>query len=146
MSYVENKIVDRLIAGDEVAWDNIYKEYNPKLFTICQAYLGNSPDIEDLIQDTWLKFVTHLRRFSFKKGLAPILYQIMRNNCRNYLKHKKAIGRTTLTGFNENEGKYYNIDISDAGAIWDAYKPKRKIKRRRKYVGRKRVYEAQGGY
>ena len=145
MPQAENEIAGQLVAGDEAAWDNIYKKYSPKLFTICRAYLGDSPDIEDLIQDTWLKFIAHLKGFSFERGLAPILYQIMRNNCSNYLKHKKALARTTLTGFNDVRGKFYNIDISDAGAIWDAYKPKRRIKKRRDCVGRERVYRPQGG-
>jgi len=126
MPCVGNQIVEGIIAGDEAVWNNVYREYKPKLFAICKSYLGYSRICEDLIQDTWLDFITHFVEFSFEKGIAPILYQIMRNNCRDYLRRESTVKYISLTGFNDREGQYYNMDISDAGMIWDAYKPKRK--------------------
>lgn len=137
----DEEIIKGIIAGDEIAWGDIYQEYKPKLFTLCRSYVGDSSEIEDLIQTTWLDLVRGLPKINLEKGIAPILYEIARSNCKDYLRHKEKMGQTSLTAFNDIESKYYNIDISDAGAIWDAYKPKRKTSKRRESVGAKRIHK-----
>ena len=135
----EKGLAERLIAGDDLAWDFVYKEYSPKLVTICRSYVGNNGILEDLVQTTWLKFIKRLPCFDFGKGISVVLYEIARNNCKDYLRHKNAVKHTSLTGLSDKEGQYYNIDISDAGMIWDAYKPKRETRKRKNYNEGRRI-------
>ncbi len=72
-------LVSRLRGGDPDAFDAVYEAYNSRLFGFL-ARLARRRDVaEDLLEETWLRFVTHAGRLRPDTRLAPWLFTVARN-------------------------------------------------------------------
>jgi RNA polymerase sigma-70 factor (ECF subfamily) len=75
----ELALVERVRAGDTAAFDAIHAAFNPRLFGFL-ARLARSRDIaEDLLEETWLRFVTHADQLRADTRLGPWLFTVARN-------------------------------------------------------------------
>lgn len=84
---LELQLVARLRAGDAVAFDAVYAAYNRRLFTFL-ARLSSSRDVaEDLVEESWLRLVTHRDRLQPDTRLGPWLFTVARNL---YLSYRRS--------------------------------------------------------
>ena len=75
----ELALVDRLRAGDTAAFDAVHAAFNARLYGFL-ARLARSRDVaEDLLEDTWLRFVTHAEQLRADTRLGPWLFTVARN-------------------------------------------------------------------
>jgi RNA polymerase sigma-70 factor (ECF subfamily) len=75
----ELDLVARIRAGDESAFDAIHAAYNGRLFNFL-ARLSRRRDIaEDLLDDTWLRFVDRAHMLRPETALGPFLFTVARN-------------------------------------------------------------------
>lgn len=75
----ELDLVARIRAGDEGAFDAIHAAYNGRLFNFL-ARLSRRRDIaEDLLDDTWLRFVDSAHKLRPDTALGPFLFTVARN-------------------------------------------------------------------
>jgi RNA polymerase sigma-70 factor (ECF subfamily) len=75
----ELDLVSRIRAGDESAFDAIHAEYNGRLFNFL-ARLSRHRDVaEDLLEETWLRFVDRADRLKPDTQLGPFLFTVARN-------------------------------------------------------------------
>jgi RNA polymerase sigma-70 factor (ECF subfamily) len=71
--------VARLRVGDAAAFDRVYAEFNARLFSFL-ARLSRSRDVaEDLLEETWLRFVDRAPKLRPDTSLAPFLFTVARN-------------------------------------------------------------------
>jgi RNA polymerase sigma-70 factor (ECF subfamily) len=83
MTFVEREseleLVARLRAGDTAAFDRVHAEFNGRLFNFL-ARLSRRRDVaEDLLEETWLRFVDHAPRLRSDTRLGPFLFTVARN-------------------------------------------------------------------
>ena len=72
-------LVARVRAGETAAFDVIYGEFNPRLFSFL-VRLSRSRDVaEDLLEETWLRFVNRAAKLRPDTHLAPFLFTVARN-------------------------------------------------------------------
>jgi RNA polymerase sigma factor (sigma-70 family) len=75
----ELQLVDRLREGDAEAFDAVHDAFNARLFNFL-ARLSNRHDVaEDLLEETWLRLVTHAGRLRPDTRLGPWLFTVARN-------------------------------------------------------------------
>ena len=75
----ELALVERLRAGHAGAFDEIYAVYHTRLFNFL-ARLSRRRDLaEDLVEETWLRLVSHSARLRADTRLAPWLFTVARN-------------------------------------------------------------------
>ena len=75
----EASLVSRLQAGDGTAFDEVHGALNARLFGFLLR-LSRSRDVaEDLLEETWLRLVTHRKRLRSDTRLAPWLFTVARN-------------------------------------------------------------------
>jgi len=75
---LEVRLVERLRQGDEAAFDQVHELFNVRLFNFL-ARLANSRDVgEDLLEETWLRFVRHSRRLRPDTELGAWLFTVAR--------------------------------------------------------------------
>lgn len=75
----ELALVARLKAGDADAFDEVHAGFNARLLTFL-ARLARRRDVaEDLLEETWLRFVTHASRLDDDTRLAAWLFTVARN-------------------------------------------------------------------
>jgi RNA polymerase sigma-70 factor (ECF subfamily) len=75
----ELDLVERMRAGDSGAFDRIHAEFNGRLFNFL-ARLSRRRDLaEDLLEETWLRFVDRAHKLNPDTRLGPFLFTVARN-------------------------------------------------------------------
>lgn len=93
----ELALVARLKGADSAAFDEVHAAFNTRLFNFL-ARLSRRRDVaEDLLEETWLRFVDVLPRLKDDTRLAPLLFRISRNLYVSYCR-SRAIEDQHATG------------------------------------------------
>lgn len=75
----ELELVARLRAGDVAAFDDVHAAFNTRLFNFL-ARLARRRDVaEDLLEETWLRFVDRMPKLRPDTRLGPFLFTVARN-------------------------------------------------------------------
>jgi RNA polymerase sigma-70 factor (ECF subfamily) len=75
----ELDLVARLRAGDAGAFDCVHAEFNTRVFNFL-ARLSRRRDVaEDLLEETWLRFVDRMPKLRPDTRLGPFLFTVARN-------------------------------------------------------------------
>jgi RNA polymerase sigma-70 factor (ECF subfamily) len=75
----EASLVIRLKAGDTAAFDEVHGALNTRLFNFLLRLSRRREVAEDLLEETWLRLVTHAKRLRPDTRLAPWLFTVARN-------------------------------------------------------------------
>lgn len=75
----EASLVGRLQAGDTAAFDEVHAALNARLFSFLLRLSRRRDVAEDLLEETWLRLVTHAKRLRPDTRLAPWLFTVARN-------------------------------------------------------------------
>jgi len=75
----ELALVGRLRAADPEAFDDVYHEFNPRLFSFLARLSRSRHVAEDLLEETWLRFVAHMPRLRTDTRLGPWLFTVARH-------------------------------------------------------------------
>lgn len=87
-------LVDRLRAGDESAFVEVVRRYQPRLLRLAQATVGSRAVAEEVCQDTWLAVVRGVERFEGRSSFKTWLYRIMLNRARTSVTREQRAGRS----------------------------------------------------
>ena len=85
----ERELVRRILKGDSPAFQELYDTHKKALIRACWYFLGNDGEVEDMVQETFIKALKNLGNFRFECSLATWLNHIAVNLCRDYLEKKK---------------------------------------------------------
>jgi RNA polymerase sigma-70 factor (ECF subfamily) len=80
-------VVSRLRAGDTSAFDEVHAAFNGRLFSFLVRLSRRRDVAEDLLEETWLRLVTHAHRLRPDTRLAPWLFTVARNL---YCSHQRS--------------------------------------------------------
>ena len=75
----ELDLVARIRAGDAAAFDAIHAEFNGRLFNFLARLSRRREVAEDLLDETWLRFVDRAARLKPDTRLGPFLFTVARN-------------------------------------------------------------------
>jgi len=75
----ERALVARLRAGDASAFDAIYDAYRARLFAYLLRMARHREVAEDLLEETWLRLITHPPPADAELKLTPWLFTVARN-------------------------------------------------------------------
>ncbi|PIW10407.1 MAG: hypothetical protein COW37_03335, partial [Caldiserica bacterium CG17_big_fil_post_rev_8_21_14_2_50_35_7] len=92
----EKKILSEILNGDEVAFDEFYEEYFPKVYKYAYKRVKSREVVEDLTSETFIKVLKGLPHFEVREygGLDVWIYKIERNVIRDWF--RRNIGKETL--------------------------------------------------
>ena len=89
MNSSEQQLVERILKGDQVAFREMHDTHKKALIRACWYFLGNDSEVEDMVQETYIKALRNLPRFRFECSLGTWLNHIAVNLCRDYLEKKR---------------------------------------------------------
>lgn len=75
----ELALVERIRQGDADAFDAVHLAFNRRVFTFLVRLSRRRDVAEDLLEETWLRFVKHARRLRADTRLGPWLFTVARN-------------------------------------------------------------------
>ena len=100
------------------AFEQLFFEYQPRLVRFAVRYLEEEA-AEDIVQNAFLKLWE--KRDEVKlDNIQALLFQMVRNECLNELKHRAVLGTESLDGLMEVEGSeqlYWQDFAPDADAV-----------------------------
>jgi RNA polymerase sigma-70 factor (ECF subfamily) len=85
----EKELVKRVLQGQSAAFQELYNTHKKALIRACWYFLGNDSEVEDMVQETFIKALKNLGNFRFECSLATWLNHIAVNLCRDFLEKKK---------------------------------------------------------
>lgn len=77
------------MAGHREMFEVIVRRYNPRLYRVGMAYLRNHAQVEDCMQNAYLKAFLNLKRFHGEAAFSTWLTRIMINECLMLLRSLK---------------------------------------------------------
>src|SRR5215468_12395628 len=83
---VDAELVERYLAGETAAFDEIMVRYERQIYRICYRFVDNREDAMDLAQEVFIKAFEHLATFRRESSLKTWLYRIAMNHCINHVK------------------------------------------------------------
>jgi RNA polymerase sigma-70 factor (ECF subfamily) len=93
----ESELVECAKSGDERAIRAILQANNRRLFRIARGILRNDAEAEDVVQETYVRALTHLDRFRGESSLSTWLSRIAMNEALGRLRgQRSALQRDVL--------------------------------------------------
>jgi RNA polymerase sigma-70 factor (ECF subfamily) len=99
---VIESLIQRCLTGDQLAWEQIVRQYWRKVFNVAYKFVGKHDEAEDLTQDIFLKIFKSLDTFDRRANFQTWLVSISRNLCidhyRSVRKERETIDRDVDAG------------------------------------------------
>jgi RNA polymerase sigma-70 factor (ECF subfamily) len=86
-------LVERMRAGDEAAFAELVRRYQPRLLRLAEATVGSRAVAEEACQDTWLAVVRGVDRFEGRSSFKTWLFRILLNRSRSSATREQRAGR-----------------------------------------------------
>lgn len=86
------RLVERCLAGDETAWEDLVKTHTRRVYAICYRFIGTESEAQDLTQDVFMRLFKTLRTFRVGEGSFLVWLTRMTRNLLidNYRRTKQA--------------------------------------------------------
>lgn len=87
---LERELIRKCRAGDARFYEPLVRAYEPAGLRLALAMMGNTEDAQDALQEAFIKTYDTLHRFDLRRPFGPWFFQILRNQCRDMLRSRKA--------------------------------------------------------
>lgn len=141
----ENELLQMLQNGDKMAFDEIYRMFQPALVFFANRLLfaQTFQGAEEIVQDTLMKFYERRRNFTTLPQIKVFLYTVTKNACLQLIeKEKVKTKRYTklMADFNEEEELILN-EIIYSEALRQLKSEIEKLPRKCREVMEKLIFE-----
>ena len=75
MERTEAELIAAVLKGDAASFEPLVEKYSPRIFAMARRYARRESEVEDIVQDIWLKAFEKLSSF---RGEAPFEHWLMR--------------------------------------------------------------------
>jgi RNA polymerase sigma-70 factor (ECF subfamily) len=121
----EHVLVARLKTGDQEAFREAVVRFSPQMLAIARSIVGPA-QAEDIVQDSWLTFLSRIKRFEERAALATWLVRIVSNRA---ISHLRSRAREVSSTRSNEEGDPESVWFDESGrwatppAVWSAGSP-----------------------
>lgn len=117
---IDEELIKLFQSEDIEAFNEIVIRYKDKLVNFIYRWTGNKDDSEDLAQDTFIKLFHSKHLYKEIAKFSTWLYTIAINISRTYLRKKKKFNRISISEYDVEEGKDYELVSPSSGPDEDA--------------------------
>jgi len=101
MERTELELIAAVLAGDAASFEPLVEKYSPRLFATSRRYARRESEVEDIVQEIWLKAFQKLASY---RGEAPFEHWLMRLAVRTCYDFLRGHQRSRETSFSELSG------------------------------------------
>lgn len=87
----ESEIIKRILSGEKELYEILVRRNNQKLYRVIRGYMKDEAEIEDLMQDSYVKAFTKLYQFKLESSFSTWLIRIGINESLARLKEKGKV-------------------------------------------------------
>lgn len=103
MEPTEADLIAAVLRGDAASFEPLVEKYSPRVFGTARRYARRESEVEDIVQEIWIKAFQKLSSF---RGEAPFEHWLMRlavRTCYDFLRSHQRNRETTFTELTEPE-------------------------------------------
>src|SRR5882762_4440203 len=98
MERSDAELIAAVLGGDAASFEPLVEKYSPRLFATARRYARRESEVEDIVQEIWLKAFNKLGSF---RGDAPFEHWLMRLTVRTCYDFLRGHQRNRETAFSE---------------------------------------------
>ena len=98
MERTEAEMIAAVLKGDTASFEPLVEKYSPRIFATARRYARHESEVEDIVQQVWLKAFEKLYSF---RGDAPFEHWLMRVAVRTCYDSLRAHQRSREKSFSE---------------------------------------------
>src|SRR5213083_1707310 len=115
----ERFLLGQIRGGNAEAWGQLVERYQGRLLAFARSRSVGEADAEDLVQDTFLRFLRALSEFRGEASVETYLFVILRRQVIEYFRGKRTRLCRITESFDAQEGGI-SIPAPDPTASWYA--------------------------
>ncbi len=103
MERTDADLIAAVLQGDAASFEPLVQKYSARLFAMARRYARRESEVEDVVQEIWLKAFANLRSF---RGDAPFEHWLMRlgvRTCYDFLRSHQRNRETTFAELTQLE-------------------------------------------
>ncbi len=106
MERTDAELIAAVLRGDTASFEPLVRKYSPRLFATARRYARREIEVEDIVQEVWLKVYQRLRSY---RGDAPFEHWLMRltvHACYDFLRHHRRNRETSFSELTHDENDW----------------------------------------
>jgi RNA polymerase sigma-70 factor, ECF subfamily len=116
MERTEAELIAAVLKGDAASFEPLVQKHSPRLFAMARRYARRESEVEDIVQDVWLKAFEKLSSY---RAEAPFEHWLMRlavHTCYDCLRRHRRNRETPFTELTEPEEDWLDRFVSQPEA------------------------------
>jgi len=112
----EAELIAAVLQGDRASFEPLVAKYSPRVFATARRYARRDSEIEDIVQEVWLKAYDKLNTF---RGEAPFEHWLMRmavRTCYDFLRGHQRNRESYFSEISEPEEDWLERFVVDPGS------------------------------
>jgi RNA polymerase sigma-70 factor, ECF subfamily len=130
MERTEAELIAAVLKGDAASFEPLIERYSPRVFATARRYARRESEIEDIVQEVWLKAYQKLKSF---RGEAPFEHWLMRlavRTCYDFLRSHQRNRESAFSDLSEPEDDWLERFIHQPGTARDDAEAARQLVQR----------------
>jgi RNA polymerase sigma-70 factor (ECF subfamily) len=106
MEPADADLIAAVLRGDPASFEPLVRKYSPRIFGMARRYARREDEIEDVVQEIWLKAYQRLGTF---RGEAPFEHWLMRlavRTCYDFLRGHRRNRESSFTELTDDESEW----------------------------------------
>src|SRR6266496_2467036 len=103
MERSDTELIAAVLKGDAASFEPLIAKYSPRVFATARRYARRDSEVEDIVQEVWMKSFQKLSSF---RGDAPFEHWLMRlavRTCYDFLRQHQRNREATFTDLTQPE-------------------------------------------
>ncbi len=106
MERTEAELIAAVLRGDHASFEPLVQKYSPRVFATARRYARRESEVEDIVQEVWVKAFQKLASF---RGEAPFEHWLMRmavRTCYDFLRRHQRNRESTFSDLSDQESDW----------------------------------------
>src|ERR1051325_269922 len=112
MERTEADLIAAVLKGDAASFEPLIQKYSPRVFATARRYARRESEVEDIVQEVWLKAFQKLKSF---RGEAPFEHWLMRltvRTCYDFLRGHQRNRESAFSDLREPENAWVETFVT----------------------------------
>ena len=115
MEPTDSEVIASVLRGETARFELLVEKYSPRIFATARRYARRDSEIEDIVQEVWLKAFQRLSSF---RGEAPFEHWLMRlavRTCYDFLRSHQRNRENSFSELAEPESDWLDRFVAEPG-------------------------------
>src|SRR3954469_14107284 len=113
----DQELIAAVLRGETACFEGLIAKYSPRIFGTARRYARRESEIQDIVQEVWLKAFQKLRTF---RGDSPFEHWLMRlavRTCYDFLRAHQRNRETSFSELGDSESDWLDHFVQDKANV-----------------------------